>query len=370
MRGLVLEGGGALGAYQVGAIKALEENNITFDGAVGTSIGSINAAMYIQGGAELLERIWTSIDIDKVFYDVEITDFMSNFNIRYALEHKHKISKVIKAGGIEIDGFHNLIKESLDENIIRNSPMDYGLVTFCRTDMQGKWLYKEDIPEGNLSKFIVASCYLPGFKREQILGKYYYDGAFADNLPFNMLIDKGYKELYMIQIGGAGIVKDIPKSKNYHLIKPRKVVGNSWDFTNETIMKKIQQGYFDTMVYLGEYRGIDYTFDLDMEKLKETSIPNEGDMIKLCKIMGLPKLKGKENFYMYILPVIGKILKLKFPSYEEILINLIEHYLKENHYPEDILYEDNVIDLIKASQGPFSTSYSQIVNNIISIIFK
>lgn len=370
MRGLVLEGGGALGAYQVGAIKALEENNISFDGAVGTSIGSINAAMYVQGGARLLEEIWIGVDIEKVFNDFELTDLMSNFNIRYALEHKHKISKVIKAGGIEIDGFHSLIKDSLDEEIIRNSKMDYGLVTFSRTEMQGKWLYKEDIPKGTLSKFIVASCYLPGFKREQILGKYYYDGAFADNLPFNMLLDKGYKELYMIQIGGAGIVRDIPKSDDYHLIKPREAMVSAWDFSHETIMKRIQQGYFDTMVYLGKYQGIDYTFDFDIELLKERAIPDEKKLAELCKIMGLPKLEGRENFYMYILPAIGKILGLKFASYEEILLSLIEHNLKENHYPNDVLYDEKIIQSMNASQGPFSTSKSQIINNIYSIIFS
>ncbi len=45
MRGLVLEGGGAKGCYQIGAYKALVEMGITFDYVVGTSIGAINAAM-------------------------------------------------------------------------------------------------------------------------------------------------------------------------------------------------------------------------------------------------------------------------------------------------------------------------------------
>ena len=39
MRGLVLEGGGAKGAYQAGAIKALEKKGIKFDGVAGTSTG-------------------------------------------------------------------------------------------------------------------------------------------------------------------------------------------------------------------------------------------------------------------------------------------------------------------------------------------
>ena len=42
---LVLQGGGALGAYQAGVYQALHEHNMTPDWVVGTSIGAINAAI-------------------------------------------------------------------------------------------------------------------------------------------------------------------------------------------------------------------------------------------------------------------------------------------------------------------------------------
>ncbi|WP_034301121.1 patatin-like phospholipase family protein [Herbaspirillum sp. RV1423] len=42
---LVLQGGGALGAYQAGVYQAMHENNLTPDWVVGTSIGAINAAI-------------------------------------------------------------------------------------------------------------------------------------------------------------------------------------------------------------------------------------------------------------------------------------------------------------------------------------
>ena len=40
----VLPGGGALGAYQVGVLRALAEQDITADLLVGVSAGSLNAA--------------------------------------------------------------------------------------------------------------------------------------------------------------------------------------------------------------------------------------------------------------------------------------------------------------------------------------
>jgi NTE family protein len=47
---LVLQGGGALGAYQAGVYEALDEHGMTPDWVVGTSIGAINAAL-IAGNA-------------------------------------------------------------------------------------------------------------------------------------------------------------------------------------------------------------------------------------------------------------------------------------------------------------------------------
>src|SRR5271165_286992 len=52
---LVLQGGGALGAYQAGVYEALAEADINPDWAAGVSIGAINAA--IIAGNEPAERI-------------------------------------------------------------------------------------------------------------------------------------------------------------------------------------------------------------------------------------------------------------------------------------------------------------------------
>ena len=48
MKGLVLEGGGTKGAYQIGAYKALRDLGIKFQGVAGTSIGALNGAYIIQ----------------------------------------------------------------------------------------------------------------------------------------------------------------------------------------------------------------------------------------------------------------------------------------------------------------------------------
>src|SRR5205814_4133483 len=49
---LVLQGGGALGAYQVGVYQAMHEAGIEPDWVIGTSIGAINAALIAGNKAE------------------------------------------------------------------------------------------------------------------------------------------------------------------------------------------------------------------------------------------------------------------------------------------------------------------------------
>src|SRR6266446_9404263 len=68
---LVLQGGGALGAYQAGVYQALHEARLEPDWVVGVSIGAINSAI-IAGNPperrlERLEEFWTTITASDPF---------------------------------------------------------------------------------------------------------------------------------------------------------------------------------------------------------------------------------------------------------------------------------------------------------------
>ena len=64
--GLVLEGGGAKGAYQIGAGKALKEAGVNIKGIAGTSVGALNGALICMDDLENAEHIWESIAYSKV----------------------------------------------------------------------------------------------------------------------------------------------------------------------------------------------------------------------------------------------------------------------------------------------------------------
>ena len=69
---IVFGGGAARGLAHIGVIKALEENDISFDYVAGTSVGSLIGAFYAAGfSAEKMEKIAKSVktrDIKKDLY--------------------------------------------------------------------------------------------------------------------------------------------------------------------------------------------------------------------------------------------------------------------------------------------------------------
>jgi predicted acylesterase/phospholipase RssA len=65
--GLVLAGGGAKGAYQIGCWKALKELGIVFDAIAGTSVGALNAALIAEGDLQKALTLWANISRQMIY---------------------------------------------------------------------------------------------------------------------------------------------------------------------------------------------------------------------------------------------------------------------------------------------------------------
>ena len=74
--GLVLGGGGAKGAAEIGVLKYIEEAGIPIDYIAGTSIGSIIGGLYSVG--------YRSEDLDSLFHNEEWLDLFSDRNAKFA----------------------------------------------------------------------------------------------------------------------------------------------------------------------------------------------------------------------------------------------------------------------------------------------
>ena len=248
--GLVLEGGGAKGAYQIGSYFALKELGFEFKSAVGTSIGSINAAMIVMNEPEKCAELWRNSDMDS-FMDQDkrnkVKEILNNNKIQDENIFdilKRKAKEKIDGATIDVEPLRNLVLSNIDEEKIRKSDMNFGLVTFNLTDKRGEELYIKDIAKGKLHNYIIASCYYPIFKLESLDGKYYLDGGFYNNLPYNMVERLG--QTPVIIRTHPSKVKNIYIPKNAIVIEPRKTYTSAMDFDPIKAEKLMRIGYFDT----------------------------------------------------------------------------------------------------------------------------
>ena len=101
MRAIVLSGGGAKGAYQVGVWKALRKLGIKYDIVTGTSIGSVNGLMMVQNDFWKTLWLWSNISFD-VIYDVKFPRKYSTLLEKTKI-YKNYARYFFKNGGISMD---------------------------------------------------------------------------------------------------------------------------------------------------------------------------------------------------------------------------------------------------------------------------
>lgn len=273
MTGLVLAGGGAKGAYQVGAYFAFKKCGVKLDGVVGTSIGSFNAAVIAQGDDEKLYHFWKNVDVGELLnFNTKFTESVNNKDkfkeLIYGIE---QMTIIVKNKGISNNNLKNILKEMVNEEKIRNSYMDYGLVTIRVNDLKPMYLFKEDMKKGKLAEYILASCNLPVFKTEKLIDdKYYIDGGFYDNNPVNMLLNKGYDKVYSVDIQGLGFKKKAIDENKVIQITPSRFLGSTLSVNKKRINENIKLGYYDTLKVLKNYDGYNFIFKKHSKLLYNT----------------------------------------------------------------------------------------------------
>ena len=182
---LVLGGGGAKGAYQIGAIDALEEMGVRALSAYGTSIGALNAAMYAQGSIDEARALWASLRMDDLAEEAEGMFDSPDKLLEFIARHAHR-------KGLDTAPMMQLIRRHVDEDRLRQSGVHFGLTAtrFPKLSLCEKHL--EHMERGSVCDWLMASasCF-PAFPMKQVGEERYIDGGFLDNVPVDMAFRAG-----------------------------------------------------------------------------------------------------------------------------------------------------------------------------------
>lgn len=347
MYGLVLEGGGARGAYHVGVYKAILEQGIEIDGITGTSIGALNGAMIVQGDFERCLELWNNISysmlIENGEYEIERLKELK-FEKDDLVFLANNIKNVISDRGFDITPFKNLLDIYIDEEKIRNSDLDFGMVTVNLTDFKFVEIFKEEIPEGKIKEYLLASSFLPIFKTEKLGGKRYLDGGFYDNLPFNMLTVKGYKKLIIVRTHAKGLTRKMDfNGTNAIVISPTEDIGRTFYIDSNLAKKNIELGYYDGLKVFRQLKGLKYYIKTDepAEYYYQLFLNLEEFQVEEIKeLINAPNLPYRRALFEYIIPKLGSLLDLhKDFTYEDLITALLEKKAKEVEIERFKVYE-------------------------------
>lgn len=270
--GIVLAGGGAKGAYQAGAIKALSEAGMLdlINFASGSSIGAINMCLLSQDNPTEGIKLWNSIDpLDIIDIDVNLIDGKEGIGSR--------------------DGLVEIINKNIDmEKIISSKINFYAAVSeFSKKNLEpkAKYIYLNEYEPDMIMNILLASSALPVlYEPVDIEGVVYKDGGLTDNLPIKPLYDRGVRNFIIVLLSNT---KKVPVENypdaDFIIIRPSISLGDlitgTLNFSKNEIKLREKLGYYDTIRVLKYYNTPVSKAD-DFEEFMAESAKNDLSIIK------------------------------------------------------------------------------------------
>ena len=254
MLAVVLSGGGARGAYEVGVWKALRKLKIKYQIVTGTSIGAINGFMMVQNDFYKCIKFWKKVNYNTLYDGFDQINNDQEMYLTY-------FSKLID-GGIDTSKIAKIIDDNYNPQKLYKSKINYGVVAYNLVEHKAIYATKDKIGKDELKQYILASATMfPFFKPTKINKDILIDGGYTDNLPINLAIDMGANEIIAIDLRSIGINQKI-KNNNVNIIKiePNNQLDSVFKFDEKAINHMIKLGYNDTLKKFNKYEGKIYTF--------------------------------------------------------------------------------------------------------------
>jgi NTE family protein len=211
---MVLQGGGALGAYQAGVYAGLAEAEIAPDWIAGVSIGAINAALIAgnpaQRRVERLREFWQRISAHAPFMPPlpldpmrPLLNFMSAassvaFGVPGFFTPRATGPFAAPQASIETLSLYDTyplrqtLKELVDFELINQHAVRLSLGAV--NVQSGNSVYFDNTKTEIGPEHVMASGALPpGFPAVQIAGQWYWDGGIACNSPLWYVLDEDFR---------------------------------------------------------------------------------------------------------------------------------------------------------------------------------
>lgn len=271
--GLVLSGGGAKGAYEAGAYKALLELGYHFDIVTGTSIGALNGLLITQHDEAKMYHMWENLSVEQVLAE----PIVIKGGIAEMLDQRNLLKSFFKSylneKGADITPLKQLCLGLYDGEAAQQSNIDYGIVTVKYPSLKPLEITKKEMNKDDMLDyaFASASCF-PAFPVYHIGDEGYIDGGYFDNVPIALAIEMGADEIIAIELNQQVTHSYYQDRPNITIITPSRSLGDFLDFDNASCNYRMRTGYNDIMKKYGKYHGFLYTFNPPLVNVKKQKV--------------------------------------------------------------------------------------------------
>jgi predicted acylesterase/phospholipase RssA len=218
--GLVLSGGMAKGAYQIGALQAISEMFIPtdFKYVSAASVGALNSYAFLTYGLDTWIDVWKGFD---------------------SKNERKWVASLLKS-----DNLYKIIRKILSENEIENT------FYIPLVNIKKRKLLYADVSRMHMQEietYLRASVAVPVFNSSVLIGdEYFFDGAMVDNIPIQPIFQHKVDFLICIYFDNYNYTFENEHLDN-KIIKINfaddKFVSNSLSFTKDSIKYMMDEGY-------------------------------------------------------------------------------------------------------------------------------
>ncbi|HEU5355206.1 MAG TPA: patatin-like phospholipase family protein [Actinocrinis sp.] len=183
----VLGGGGHLGAYEVGMLRALLEAGIKPDLVLGTSVGAINGSVLAADPTEKsvarLAELWTGLSSGGIFEANLFTRLGTAARTR-----THMYSNSV---------LRRMLESDLPVSRIEDLTVPFQCVAASIERAAEHWF-----AEGPIADAVLASCAVPGLLPPvAVEGEHYLDGGLVNSVPVGRAVALGARTIYVLHVG-------------------------------------------------------------------------------------------------------------------------------------------------------------------------
>lgn len=200
-RALVLSGGGAKGAFQVGALEYMVGvQQMKFDIIAGVSTGALQAVMLAMGKFERLRELWATIERKDI-----MTGDLNWFSMVKMLLGKKSIY-----GNRPL---YDLLKKELDGRLI---PEDITLLIGSVCLRTGEYVDAQK-SSSSLTQFVLASTAIPIVWEPVQISTYYrdmVDGGVRNVCPLGSVLQYNPDEIIIVNCSAPAHMGDVVEFKN------------------------------------------------------------------------------------------------------------------------------------------------------------